>query len=62
MDLRQLSEVESAFDRFVDSLLPVFASITWIVAIRLVNRWLPKDKNKEDDNDDEDSLPDLPVD
>lgn len=59
MDLRLLNEVESAFDRFIDSILPVFASITWIVAIRLINKWLPKDRDEEDEDDD---LPDLPVD
>ena len=59
MDLRLLNEVESALDRFIDSLLPVMASVTWIVAIRLINKWLPKDKDEEDEDDD---LPDLPVD
>lgn len=59
MDLRLLNEVESAFDRFIDSILPVFASITWIVAIRLINKWLPKDRDEEDEEED---LPDLPVD
>lgn len=57
MIYRLLSDVESSLDRLVDSLLPVIASITWIVAIRLVNRWLPK----KDDDDDEDR-PDLPMD
>lgn len=61
MDLRLLNEVESAFDRLIDSILPVFASITWIVAIRLINRWLPKDREEEEEEEEED-LPDLPVD
>lgn len=59
MDLRLLNEVEGALDRFIDSILPVFASITWIVAIRLINRWLPKDREEEEEEED---LPDLPVD
>lgn len=58
MDLRQLNEIESSLDRLIDSLLPVVASIVWIVSIRLINRWLPKDRDKDDDED----LPDLPAD
>lgn len=58
MDLRQLNEIESSLDRLIDSLLPVGASIVWIVSIRLINRWLPKDRDKDDDED----LPDLPAD
>ena len=56
MDLKLLSDIESSLDRLIDSLLPVIASITWIVAIRLVNKWLPK--NNEEDED----RPDLPMD
>lgn len=62
MILRLLSETESALDRIIDSLLPVMASIAWIVSIRLVNRWIPKDKNSNDEVDDSEERPDLPMD
>ena len=59
MVLRLLSDVEGSLDRVIDSLLPVLASITWIVAIRLINRWLPKDRDAEDEDEER---PDLPMD
>lgn len=56
MVLRLLSESEPPLDRLLDSLLPVIASIAWIIAIRLVNKWLPKGKDEDEEE------PDLPMD
>lgn len=61
MLLRLLSDIEGSVDKVVDSLLPVISSIAWIVAIRLINRWLPRDSDKEKEEDAEER-PDLPMD
>jgi hypothetical protein len=54
------SGVSESLGRLVDSIIPVVSSILWIVAIRLVNRWLPKNKNIDDVDEDEER-PDLPM-
>jgi hypothetical protein len=52
--------LSESLSRLVDSIIPVVSSIMWIVAIRLINKWLPKDRNRDDVDDDEDR-PDLPM-
>ena len=50
-----LAEVglSESLSRLVDSIIPVVSSILWIVAIRLINKWLPKDKDQDELNEDE---------
>lgn len=55
--------LDASLSRLVDSIIPVVSSIFWIVAIRLINRWLPKDNDddEDDDNDIDEKRPDLPM-
>lgn len=57
-----LAEVglSDSLSRLVDSIIPVVSSILWIVAIRLINKWLPKDRDQDEIDDDEDR-PNIPM-
>jgi hypothetical protein len=53
--------LSESLSRLVDSIIPVVSSILWILAIRLINKWLPKGPNNSDDDDDDEQRPDLPM-
>lgn len=49
------SSLEGELTKLLDAIIPIVSSILWIIAIRLVNRWLPKPPSKDDDNDEIDA-------